>query len=542
MERFFDKTKKLIFIKQGGIISSALILALMIIISRIFGFFRYRILVGYFTKENLDVFFASFRIPDLIFEILITGALTSSLIPIIVKYQKNKQELEENISSIINFITIILFAFIIIVFLLMDKIIFLITPGFPPDKTAMVIYYSRILLIGQLPFLVIGNFITGIAQANKTFLLTAIAPIVYNLIIIVVTFLFAKNYFLFAPIMGTVIGAFLFFLIQTPLPYVLNFNYFPIIRFTKALSEFIVMVIPRIFTVLVAQIDATIDLTLTSFLGAGSYTIFYLAQHLQLLPVSVIGIAFGQASLPYLSELYADKRIDEFKKIVVDSILNLFFLTIPIMSFFVFARTPLVRLFFGGQKFDWVATVQTALTLSYFALSLPFHTIYYFLTRCFYALLDSKTPFIISVLSIAVNTIVSLIFIIILKLPVWALAISFSLAMIINVLLLIILLIKKMGGFTYRFFIIELTKILLATAIASTIAYYSMKIMDNLIFDTTRTINVFFLLITGAGIYFVLYFFIGWIFDIKEIYLLSKLLLKAQEYQKKILEIYTSYE
>ena len=130
-------------------------------------------------------------------------------------------------------------------------------------------------------------------------------------------------------------------------------------------------------TVLVHQVDATIDLTLTSLLGAGSYTVFYLAQHLQLLPVSVIGMAYGQASLPYLSELFQEKKIDQFKKIVADSILSLFFLTIPIASFFIFARTPLVRLFFGGQKFDWAATVQTAVALSYFALSLPVHSIYY---------------------------------------------------------------------------------------------------------------------------------------------------------------------
>ena len=88
MERFFKNTRRIFFAEQGGIFSSALIISAMIVVSRIFGFLRYRILAGYFNKENLDIFFASFRIPDLVFEILITGALTSSFIPIFIKYQK----------------------------------------------------------------------------------------------------------------------------------------------------------------------------------------------------------------------------------------------------------------------------------------------------------------------------------------------------------------------------------------------------------------------------------------------------------------------
>ena len=169
MERFFNKTRQIIFSKQKGMFSSALILALMIVISRVFGFLRYRILAGYFVKEELDIFFASFRIPDLIFEILITGALTSTLIPIIIKYQKNKHELEENLSSIFNIIILALLAFIFITLIFMNKIIPFITPGFDRGKTDTVIYFSSILLLGQLPFLVIGNFMTGIAQAHKLF-------------------------------------------------------------------------------------------------------------------------------------------------------------------------------------------------------------------------------------------------------------------------------------------------------------------------------------------------------------------------------------
>ncbi len=542
MDKFINRTRAFIFSKQSSIVSSAILLSIMIIVSRLFGFLRYRILAGYFNTSDLDIFFASFRIPDLIFEILITGALTATFIPIFIKYQKDKEELNKNISSIINFISLLLVAFILILLIFLDKIIPLITPGYHAEKITKIIYFSRLLLIGQLPFLVLGNFLTGIGQANKTFLLTALAPIIYNVAVIVVTILFASTLSLTAPIIGIIAGAVLFFLIQLPLLFNSNYSYKLILKKTDGLVEFVRMVVPRTFTVVVAQIDATIDLTLTTFLGGGAYTMFYLAQHLQLLPVSVIGIAFGQASLPYLSEIYRDNRHEEFKKIIIDSILNLFFFAIPIMSFFVFARTPLIRLFFGGQKFDWDATVMTAVTFSYFSLSLPLHTIYYFLTRCFYAILDSRTPFYISVISILLNTALSLLFIFIYKLPVWSLAISFSVSMAINVGLLFFILSKRLKGLDYRQLFGETAKMLTATAASSIVVYYVIRILDILVFDTSRTINVFFLLAVGVTLYLSLYLFLSWLLDIKEIYLIGRLMLKAREYQKKIVEIYTNYE
>ncbi len=542
MKKFLNKTTQLIFAQQGGMFSSAFILATMIVLSRLFGFLRYRILAGYFNKSQLDIFFASFRIPDLVFEILITGAFTSSFIPIFIRYQKNKKDLEENISSIFNLITIFLFFFILIIFFLLPFIIPLITPGFDSQKIEQIVLFSQMLLIGQLPFLVFGNFLTGIAQANKTFFITSIAPVIYNIVVIIITYFFANQFGLIAPIIGIIIGAFLFFLIQLPILINLRFDYLFIIKIGQGVKDFFRIVIPRILTVIFTQIDATVDLSLATLLGVGSYTIFYFAQHLQLLPVSVIGIAFGQASLPYLSELYEAKKMDEFKKIIIDSILNLLFLTIPIMGFFIFARTPLVRLFFGGQKFDWDATVNTAITLSYFSLSLPFHSIYYFITRCFYALHDSKTPFFISVFAIAVNTLFSLAFILYFHFPVWSLAISFSISVILNVLILLLILNKKLAGINLQSFIVETTKITSIAILSSVIAYLSIKLMDGLIFDTSRTINLFLLLAISGLIYLSLYLFLAWFLNLKEFYLIGKLLLKMKQYQKKLEEVYSNHE
>ena len=541
MNKLIMNTKNFLT-KQKTIISSAVIVGSMILISRFFGFLRYRILASYFDKSQLDIFFASFRIPDFVFEILITGAVSSAFIPVFIKYQKDKEKLNENISSIINIVLIVFFIFLFILYMLADRIIPLMTPGFSAEKIAIITSYSKLLLIGQLPFMIFASFLTGIGQANKIFLISAISPIVYNLSIIISTILFAKTYYLTAPVIGVIIGSFLLFITQIPLMFSSGFIYKPILKITKALKDFFSMIIPRVITVISTQIDATVDLLLTSMLGSGSYTVFYLAQHLQLLPVSILGISFGQASLPYLSEVYQDKKYEEFKKIIIDSILSILFLTIPIMSFFIFARTPLVRLFFGGQKFDWTATVQTATTLSYFAFSIPLHSIYYFITRCFYAFLDSKTPFIISVISIILNIVLSLLFIFILKLPVWALGISFSISISVNVFLLLIFLSKKLNGLNKRLLVIESSKILTSTFISSFFVYWEMKLLDGLIFDTTRTINVFLLLVSGVLSYVLFYFFLSWIFEVKEMKTIINFLKKAKFYKKRVVEIYTDVE
>lgn len=541
MDRFIKKTKDLIFAQQGGIFSSALIISTMIVISSMFGFLRYRILAGYFTKEELDIYFAAFRIPDLIFEILITGALTTSFIPVIIKYQKNKEELDQHVSSIFNLLMITLSIIVIVLFFCMDFIIPLVTPGFKGEKLSLVIMYSKILLISQLPFLVAGNVLTGIAQAKKTFLITAAAPVLYNLAVIISTLLFTSTLHLLAPVLGVAAGAVIFFVIQLPVLLTFNINYRLIIKYTDGVRDFFKLIGPRILTVIVSQIDATIDLSLTSLLGSGAYTVFYFAQHLQLLPVSVVGIAFGQASLPYLSELYEQNKIEDLKNIIIDSLLKMLFFAIPVAFFFIFARTPLIRIFFGGEKFDWDATVQTAYALSYFALSLPFHTVYYFITRCFYALLDSKTPFIISLLTVTINTLLSLYFVLVAKLPIWSLAISFSLSVVLNTTVLFVLLVIKLKNIKLTFFITETAKIIMIAFIATPPAYYLIKLMDNLLLDTTRSLNVFLLLASSAIAYFLLYLILAWFFNIKEMYAISHLFTRAKMFQKKILEI-TSYD
>jgi hypothetical protein len=259
MNKLFKKTQEFVFAQQTSMISSTIILSAMMILARLFGFLRYRILTNYFEVRQLDIYFASFKIPDLIFEVLITGALSTSFIPFFIKYKNDHAKLSKNISSIINFITLILFLLIVIVTVLANFILPIITPGFSKDKIDLIVYYSRIILIGQLPFLVVGNFFTGISQARKRFLIPAVAPIIYNVGIIICTILFSSKIGLEAPVLGVVIGAFLFFIIQLPVIFVSDFEYRFIVERSRVLWDFFRVTMPRVFTVITAQIEATVD-------------------------------------------------------------------------------------------------------------------------------------------------------------------------------------------------------------------------------------------------------------------------------------------
>jgi putative peptidoglycan lipid II flippase len=542
MNKLFSATNKLLFNKQKNIMSSAMILSLMIILSRFFGFIRYRVFVNFFSKEEMDIFLASFRIPDLIFEILITGALTSSFIPVYMKYQKNGKELSVNISSIINLILVSMFIFVLGLVLLADHIIPIITPGFSPNRINQVVFYTKILLIGQLPFLILGNILTALGQANKLFFITAIAPIIYNLMIVLFTFFFAKSLHLDAAVLAVISGAAFFFIVQLIIVYKIDFIYHLVLKKTAGLIEFIKISIPRILSVLIAQIDATIDLSLATILGSGSYTIFYFSQHLQLLPVSIFGMALGQASLPYLSEIYQEKKIDEFKKLINQSFLNIFYLTTPVAFFFIFARTPLVRIFFGGQRFDWSATVLTAITLSYFSISIPLHSLYYLLVRIFYSILDTKTPFFVGLLSVVLNSLISLAFVLVFRFPVWSLAVAFSFSITVNCLVLIFILQRRFKPLFRPYFYLELAKILFISLTSSFASYFLLKLIDQLIIDTTRTINLFLLLSSVFFVFVSLYILQSLYFSVSQVFLLTKLIKKIREFPKKIFEVTTQYE
>jgi putative peptidoglycan lipid II flippase len=246
-------------------------------------------------------------------------------------------------------------------------------------------------------------------------------------------------------------------------------------------------------------------------------TVFNFAQQLQQLPVGLFGVSVAQAALPTLSAASAKQDRGEFKQSVMSAIHQILFFVFPASALFIVLRIPVVRLVFGASRFDWEATVLTGMTLSMFSISIFAQSIVNVLARGFYALYDTKTPVIISVISILTNTLLSLYFIKILGLPVWSLGLSTSIASILNATILYVVLDKKIGGFSRMELFLPAIKMFIAATVAGVAVYFPLKLFDQLVFDTTRTMGL--LLLTGiaGGAGLLTYLLLAWVFDVNEV-------------------------
>lgn len=516
--------------KQNSLFSAAGVIIATVFLSRVLGLVRDRLLAGYFSVDELGIYFAAFRLPNLIFELLVMGALSTAFIPVFTGYlaKGDKEQAYKMASNVINITVIAVLFLIAILFIFARQLSYLLVPGFSNSERDLMVSFTQIMLLGQLVPLVVGNFFTGMLQSFQRFLLPSLAPVVYNVGIIIGVILLAPTMGLYAAVWGVVIGAVLFLLIQLPLLFKLGYHHkYEIHHKHEGTREVIKLMLPRSFGLAVSQIDTTLDLVLASFLGARSITIFHFAQHLQQLPVGLFGATFAQAALPTLS-FEARKDMESFKKFFLASLHQILFLVLPASMMLMVLRIPIVRLVFGTERFDWNATVLTGLTVSAFSVSIFAQSLVQLFARGFYALLDTKTPVAIGILSVLVNAVLSIVFVRVLQLPVWALAVSASIANFINIGLLWVFLHKKVGGFPIKAMIVPPIKMFAAAFVTGVFLYVPMKLLDRLVFDTNRVFDL--LLLTGVAAISGLsvYIFLAWFLDIEEVGTFFKLLQKVK--------------
>jgi len=270
-------------------------------------------------------------------------------------------------------------------------------------------------------------------------------------------------------------------------------------------------------SVAASQIDATVDIILASLMSAGSVTIFTLAQQLSLVPLGLFGLPIAQAALPTFSEYAARGDREKLKSSLLTSLHQILFFILPAAAFLIVMRIPVVRLIYGADQFTWDATVLTGRTLAFFAISLFAQATVHLLSRAFFAVHDSKTPVIIAVISILANTFLSLLFVFTFHMPIWALALAASIASTVNALLLLIYLDKRLGRFNRVKLFLPAIKIGAATLIMGLSLYVPMKLLDQLVFDTTLTLNLLLLTGTASCIGLATYLFCAWLFNIEEV-------------------------
>ena len=535
MKRIFSLFSK----KQTSVRSAATVLMSMVLLSRVLGLVRDRLLAARFDPEILGVYFAAFRIPNLIFELLVMGTLTAAFIPVFTKYLTEGKEGDAwRISSTLIHVCTLLFAlFSLPLLLFTDQICQGIAPGFSQDQIHIMSSFTRYMIIFQVFPLLIGNFFTGILQSYNLFFAPAAAPVIYNIGIIAAIIGLTPMMGIWAPVIGVGIGAFLFIGIQIPSLIAVGYAHKPVMDLShKGVREVGKLMIPRTIGLAISQIDTTVDLVLSTLLGARMVTIFQFAQHLQMLPIGLFGTSVAQAAFPILSQASAKGDKELFKKTLISGLNQMLFFIMPLSVFFVVFRIPIVRLVFGASRFDWDATVLTGMTLSAFSLSLFAQSISPLLTRAFFALYDSMTPVIIGVITILLNTVMSILFVSYLQYPVWSLGLSTSISSIINAILLYIVLSRKLHTFRLRDIGWSPIKMTIAALIMGGTLYIPLKLFDQLVFDTTRISGL--LLLTGISgcIGLCCYLFLVWVFGVSELKTFLQLLDKVRRPKQVVLE------
>lgn len=504
--------KRLLNNKSKTIFSATFVLATAAVISRALGLFRDRLLAGRFgAGDELDIYYAAFRLPDLIFSILIMGAISSALIPVFAEYfRKDKEESWRLINNVVNlaFLSLVIIAAALAI--LAPKLMSLVAPGFSGAKKEMTIALTRIMFLSPC-ILGLSSIFSGILQYFHRFFVYALAPIMYNIGIIIGILVFVPVWGLMGLAWGVVLGAILHMLIQLPSAIYSGFSWKPILALShKGLRKIIKLMIPRTIGLAGSQINFLVITAIASTLASGSIAVFNLANNLQYVPIGVFGIAFATAAFPALAKSFAQKNKKSFSKNFSSAFSQILFLIIPISALLFILRAQIVRIILGTGKFGWVDTRLTAAAIGIFTISIFAQSLIPLLSRAFYAFHNTRTPVLISLLSIVLNIGFSFLFVWalndsgsfsslisrILKLKdikeiaILGLPLAFSLANIINFAILLKFFVKKIELWQPKYILNTFLKICLSTLLMAITTYGLLQILD-LFLDSRTFIGIF---------------------------------------------------
>lgn len=460
---------------QNSILGAAAIIMVMVVFSSVLGLVRQRLFLHYFTPTELSLFFASFKLPDLVFQLLAFGIFSSAFIPVFTKlHKRDPKEAFDTASRVINMALVGFIVFAIIFSILAEPIYSLAAPGYSVSEHTLIAALARILLIAQGLFIV-SYIMTGMLESLRRFFVSAMAPIFYNIGIIITTILFAPTLHLYAPATGAVVGALLHFLIQFPTVHRLGFRFSFSFMLTPEVKKIGRLAAPRVLELGFLQVSKLAELFFTSIIATAALTYYNLADAVRIMPITLFGVSLAKAALPTLSSVDEDKV--QFRKAFLKTLYQISFLVMPVAATLIVLRIPIIRLLFGTDKFDWEATVQTSLTLSVFAISIPAQAAAALLSRAFYARHNTSTPVKVSLLGVGVSLTLSAFFVMVLHLPTWSLALSYTLGMMLQVILMYTILSRELNGGTL-FAVVPIAKSLVASLASGSVMFFVIKFFD----------------------------------------------------------------
>ena len=385
--------------------SAAFLLGGFALLSQIIALFRDRILASTFGAGiELDIYYAAFKIPDLLFVTIASLVSVSVIVPFIVKSESiNKKEVQLFVNNIFTFFFLLIFIVAGILYVYIPYLSTIFFPGFNQGEINQLIMLSRIMLLSPI-LLGLSNIFGSITQAYNKFVLYALSPVLYNVGIVIGVLFFTDSYGISGLAWGVALGALLHMLIQVPgvmtqglMPrFVASFK-FSVIKEVLALS------LPRTFTLATNQITLITFAAFATLMSAGSVAIFNLALNLQSVPLSIVGVSYSLAAFPTLSRLYHGKKYEEYMSHITVALRHIIFWSVPVSIYFIVLRAQIIRVILGSGNFSWEDTRLVAASLAMFSVSVFAQGAILLFVRGFYAAGKTKLPLISNTIAMVVS-------------------------------------------------------------------------------------------------------------------------------------------
>lgn len=382
---------------------AAILLGAFTLFSQILGLVRDRLFaqtIG--PTRTLDIYYASFKVPDFVFVSIASLASVTVLLPFLVEKLRDNPEgsqAREFLSSVFSAFLIILCAGLVIVFIFMPEITKHLVPGFSAEDLKSMVSMSRIMLLSPL-FLGISNLLGSVTQMFQRFFVFALSPLFYNVGIILGIIVFYPMFGNSGLAVGVVLGAVLHLLIQ--LPVIIKHRFLPKFSFNinwRSIKDIIKISLPRTLGLALISIEIIIYVAIASTIDKGAISIFQFSLNLQNVPLGLVGASYSVAAFPLLVNLFSKHNISGFTAQVTKAMKQLIFWSLPIMFLFIVLRAQIVRVVFGSHNFTWTDTRLTAALLALFVVSLLSQNIILLITRAYYAAGNTKKPLLINFIS-----------------------------------------------------------------------------------------------------------------------------------------------
>lgn len=398
--------------KEGNSLhETAYLLALFAILSQLLGLVRDRFLAHiYGAGESLDIYYAAFRIPDIIFSLAASLVSIYILVPLLVERLRDRENGMAFLRSIFSFFLIFIFSVSIVAFIVSPKLLSLMYPTIAEsERFAELVLLTRLLLLSPI-LLGLSNFFVSITQLYRRFTLYALSPLLYNCGIIFGILLLQPAFGLKGIILGVILGAALHLGVQ--LPFIISKRLFPVFTLSldlRSIRQVSVQSLQRSLGLSVNQLSLLAFTSFASLMTAGSITVLNFSLNLQSVPLSIIGVSYSVALFPTLSKLFADSRTEQFVEKIAVASRHIIFWSLPVMVLFLVLRAHIVRTVLGSGEFDWGATRLTAACLALFTASLVAQNLSLLFIRGYYAAGNTRTPLTLNVSTTAFAVMLSLV-------------------------------------------------------------------------------------------------------------------------------------